>query len=69
MIEIKLKEIAESKGLNMSQVQRQTGLTMGLVRRYWHNQTKEIKLSSIESLCKLLNCEPGDLIKRVDTTP
>lgn len=65
MITIRLKELAEAKDLNQSQVQRQTGLTMGLVRRYWLNKTEELKLSAIEKLCILLDCEPGDLIKRV----
>lgn len=65
MITIRLKELAEARGLNQSQVQRRTGVTMGLVRRYWFNETKEIKLSSLDKLCALLDCEPGELIQRV----
>lgn len=68
MITIRLKEIAEAKGFNQSQVQRQTGLTMGQVRRYWHNETEEVKLSALDKICALLDCEPGDLIKRVAVT-
>lgn len=64
MIEIRLKELAEAKGIRQSQIQRQTGLTMGVVRRYWFNETKEIQLASLDKLCALLDCEPGDLIKR-----
>jgi len=68
MIVIRLKDLSEAKGLNMSQVQRQTGLTMGLVRRYWHNETVEVKLSALETLCKLLDCQPGDLIQLTAAT-
>lgn len=64
MISIRLKELAEAKGFNQSQLQRQTGLTMGLVRRYWFNDTEEIKLSALEKLCDFLDCDPGDLIQR-----
>ena len=64
MIEIRLKELAEAKKMNISQVQRQSGLTMGLVRRYWYNETEEIKLAALDSLCMLLQCAPGDLIKQ-----
>ncbi len=63
MLYIALKEIAETKGLNLSQVQRQSGLTMGLVRRYWYNETEEVKLSALSKLCALLDCTPGDLIR------
>ena len=63
MIRIALKDIAEAKGFNLSQVQRQSGLTMGLVRRYWYNETEEVKLSALSKLCQLLDCTPGDLIR------
>lgn len=70
MIRIALKDLAEAKGLNLSQVQRQSGLTMGLVRRYWYNETEEVKLSALAKLCALLNCTPGDLIQiGENTTP
>lgn len=68
MIKINLQSIAESKGFNMSQVQRQSGLTMGLVRRYWHNETEEVKLSALEKLCILLGCNPGDIIQLEPST-
>lgn len=68
MIKINLQSIAESKGFNMSQVQRQSGLTMGLVRRYWYNETEEVKLSALEKLCMLLGCTPGDMIQLEPST-
>ena len=43
-VRVRLKEIAESKGLNMPQIQRRSGLTMMLVRRYWHNMGKRSAL-------------------------
>lgn len=66
MIRIALKDLAEAKGLNMSQVQRQSGLTMGLVRRYWYNETEEVKLAALAKLCALLGCTPGDMIQLTD---
>lgn len=67
MIVIRLKELAEAKGLNMSQVQRRADLTMGLIRRYWYNDTASVDLRAIDRLCEVLDCEPGDLIKRIPT--
>lgn len=62
MITIRLAAIAENQGKNMSQVQRESGLTMGMIRRYWNNETVDVRLSAIESLCDLLGCTVGDML-------
>lgn len=62
MITIRLAAIAESQGKNMSQVQRESGLTMGMVRRYWNNQSSDVRLSAIETLCRLLNVDVCDML-------
>jgi DNA-binding Xre family transcriptional regulator len=69
-MELRINELAEKNELNMSQVQRQSGLTMTQLRRYWYNQTKSVEL---ESLCALVeffqkydpDVQPGDLFKPV----
>ncbi len=62
-----IKQIAESRGINMSQLQRRTGLTMGQIRRYWHNEGKEgqldgVSLEALERIAKELQVLPSDLI-------
>lgn len=65
MITIRLQELAEAKELNKNQVARQTGLDIGMIRRYWDNDTSAVSLSALDALCELLECEPGDLLKRI----
>ncbi len=67
MARLRLREIAEAQGMNMSQVQRRTGLTMGAVRRYWHNQSGMVSLDALDKLAALLGMEPGELIGRGET--
>ncbi len=71
MARLRLRELAEERGLNMSQVQRRSGLTMGAVRRYWYNTTDGkaegprlalISLDAIEKIAGVLGVQPGDLI-------
>ena len=67
MPRLRLKELAEERGLNISQLQRQSGLDMGMVRRYWYNEgTKgplhEINLIALGKLAQVLGVRPGDLI-------
>ncbi len=67
MPRLRLKELAEPRGLNISQLQRRSGLDLGMVRRYWHNEgTKgpltEINLVALGRLAEVLGVHPGELI-------
>lgn len=70
-LRLRIREIAQRKGVSMSQLQRQTGLTMSLVRRYWYNtqdgrkRGKPLTFVSFEPLAVLarfLEVEPGSLL-------
>jgi len=63
IVKLKLRELAEQRNLNLSQVQRETGLTMGLVRRYWYNDTSSVQLDAICKLALLLDVMPGELFE------
>jgi transcriptional regulator with XRE-family HTH domain len=70
MTRLRLKELAEARGLNISQLQRQSGLDMGMVRRYWYNEgTKgplhEVNLIALAKLAAVLNVHPGELLAPV----
>lgn len=62
MIRIRLAEIATKNGKNMSQVQRESGLTMGLVRRYWKSEPESVQLEAIEKLCRMFDVPVGDML-------
>ncbi len=75
MAKLRLKEIAEAQGLNMSQLQRQSGLTMGVVRRYWYSTAngladgdplEMVSLTHINRLAEVLNVRPGELLGTED---
>lgn len=64
MAYIALKEIAESKGYTISRTQRETGITMGKVRRYWYSEVRGPDIDDFEILADLFGVEPGDFIVR-----
>jgi putative transcriptional regulator len=69
LIYIRLKELAEAKQLSKNQVARQTGLDIGMVRRYWDNDSSVVSLSALDALCEYFECEPCDLLKRIPDDP
>ena len=67
MPRLRLKELAEERDFNISQLQRQSGLDLGMVRRYWYNEgTKgplnDVNLIALGKLAQVLGVHPGDLI-------
>ena len=49
------------KGLN----NKKLGLTEVHVSRLKNTNIKAIRLDTLNSLCEVLECEPGDIIKRI----
>ena len=64
VVKLRLQEVATQQGLNLSQVQSRSGLTMTMLRRYWYNQTNTVSLHALETLCALLHVSPGELLVR-----
>ena len=67
MPRLRLREVAEAQGFTISQLQRQTGLDMGMVRRYWYNEGRkgpltEVNLAALHKLADVLKVKPGDLL-------
>lgn len=73
MARLQVRDLAEKRGLNMSQLQRESRLTMNMVRRYWYNTAdgkeqgeplSEVSLQALDVLADLFGVEPGDLFTR-----
>jgi transcriptional regulator with XRE-family HTH domain len=66
MARLKLKELAEARGLNISQLARRSGLDIQMVRRYWYNRgmkgpLEEVNLAAIDRIAEVLGVSPGEL--------
>jgi putative transcriptional regulator len=64
MIEIRLKELSERLGKNISDIARETGLNRNTVTDLFHNRVDGIKFSTIDTLCETYGCNLTDLVGR-----
>lgn len=62
MIRLKVKEIAEARGLNMAQLARKADIDLRTVRRIYREPTSEISTAVLDKLATALNVKPSDLI-------
>ena len=65
MIRMKVKELIEKKGLSMLVVSEKAGISYTAVRRACSNYLSNINFSTLDGLCKALDCTPGDLIEYI----
>jgi transcriptional regulator with XRE-family HTH domain len=77
MARLRIRELAESAGLNISQLQRRADITMGTARRYWYNTKdgkadgdplEELNLPVLQSIAQVLGVKVRDLLGDEDRT-
>ena len=65
MYRLKIKEIAESKGYNISTLSRAVDVPFNTLRRAWRNPQYEIKLATLHKIAQVLGVTTADLIEDV----
>jgi putative transcriptional regulator len=65
-IKIVLAEIREKRGMTQEALAQALNLSLRGVQ-YLEYSAKAIKVDLMDQICDVLNCNPGDLFKKVDT--
>lgn len=56
----------KAKGLTVSQLADLVGITQANLFVLKSNRGKAIRFSTLEALCKVLECQPGDILKHAE---
>lgn len=63
MIKIELDEILKAKKISSKQLSKMIGLTEANLSVLRSGKAKAIRFSTLNAICKALECEPGDILK------
>ena len=63
MINIRLDYVLLDRRMKLKDLAEATGLAVNNLSILKTNKARAIRFSTLESLCKVLNCTPGDLIE------
>ncbi len=63
MINIRLDYVLLDKRMKLKDLAQATGLAVNNLSILKTNKARAIRFSTLNSLCKALNCTPGDLIE------
>lgn len=62
MIEIKLEQLLEKRGLTAYALSKQTGLHQSVLSKLKSNSTKALRIDVLDKICEALECQPGELL-------
>ncbi|MEH1795589.1 helix-turn-helix domain-containing protein [Nostoc sp.] len=64
-IQIRLKQLRESRGLQQNELARRLEMWLANVQKIEYGKAKSIPLDTLDKLCKILRCEVRELLVRV----
>ncbi len=68
MIRVRVRELAEDRGFNMSSLARVSGLGFSTVKRLWRDPYHETSTRTLESIARALNVPSSELLEDVPDT-
>ncbi len=64
-IRINLDVIMARRKIGLTELSREVDVTMANLSILKNNKAKAVRFSTLNSICKVLDCQPGDLIEYV----
>lgn len=62
-IKINLDLMMVRRGISLTELSERVGITMANLSILKNNKARAVRLSTLESLCEALACQPGDLLE------
>ena len=62
-IQIRIDRLLEERGLTLTELSERIGLTLANLSILKTNKARAIRFSTLEALCRELDCDPGDILE------
>ena len=66
MIKLRLDRIMLEKGISLHELASKVGITNANMSNIKTGKINAIRFSTLDALCKILSCQPGDLLEYVE---
>ena len=64
---INLDVVMAQRKMGLTELSREVDITMANLSILKNNKAKAIRFSTLEAICRALNCQPGDILEYVET--
>ena len=65
-IKVHIDRILVERQMSVTELSEKVGITMANISVLKNGKAKAIRFSTLESLCNVLNCQPGDLLEYIE---
>ncbi len=62
---IRLDRVMADRKMSLGELSEKVDITMANLSILKNGRAKAIRLSTLEAICKTLNCQPGDIIEYI----
>lgn len=63
---VNLDVMMAKRKISSTQLSKELGITMANLSILKNNKAKAVRFTTLDSICKILNCQPGDILEYVD---
>lgn len=67
MIVVNLDVMMAQRKIGLGELAEKIGLTQANLSILKNNKARAVRFSTLDAICKALDCQPGDLLEWVDT--
>ena len=64
---VKLDDVLHARRLTLTELSEQVGLTLANLSILKTGKARAIRFSTLDAICRVLDCQPGDLLVREET--
>jgi putative transcriptional regulator len=68
-IRVNLDVMMAKRKMSLNELSEKVGLTQANLSILKTEKAKAIRFSTLDSICKILNCQPGDILEYVPDLP
>jgi len=62
-VQVRLDALQKERGMSLTELSEKVGLTLANLSILKTGKAKAIRFSTLEALCHVLECQPGDLLR------
>ncbi|KXV34061.1 Cro/Cl family transcriptional regulator [Gluconobacter thailandicus] len=62
-VHVSLDELLKERGMSLTELSERVNLTLANLSILKTGKAKAIRFSTLEALCRVLDCQPGDILR------
>lgn len=63
---VNLDVVMAKRKISSTELSQKLGITMANLSILKNNKAKAVRFTTLNELCKILNCQPGDILEYID---